>query len=326
MRQIFDKTSVDGLLIAKCLSILLVVANHAHIATGIHGGLNGLILVSGIMMAIFAFEGTTKDTLVTFGNFCKRLAIPSIILALIWAVAYQELNWSELFMFRNWITRTRLVSFPIWYPQVMIQMLLGLGIIFWIFDLTPKIVRHPKEVTGIVLMLSIAVCLLSYAFWDTAYLRDKLPHLLAWNFIFGWFYWASMTITKKALKTRILLSLILAVSSYLTFVYSGAIYGESRFVWLMIFGSIVIWVDEIKIPYFSAHILRLIGQATFYIFLWHYPSFGITLRLGKLLGIENVENYPILLFCSGVIYPLLLWVSVTAFKRAYINVREEASV
>lgn len=323
MRQMFKTKPVDGLLIVKCLSIMLVVANHAQLATGLHGGLNGLILVSGIIMATFAFRQTTANTLISFGRFSQRLAIPSLILALIWAVAYQEFNWAEFLMIRNWFTIVRLVSFPIWYPQVMIQMMFTLSLIFWVFNLTPKLINRPKAVTVILLLLSISVCLFSYAVWDTTYLHDKLPHLLAWNFIFGWLYWAFAIKDKKTLKNKLILSLALACISYLAFIYSGAIYGDVRFAWLMLFGMIAIWVDELNIPYAFAHTFQLVGQSTLYIFLWHYPSFGITLRLGQMLGFENIKDCSGLMFCSGIIYPVLLWAGVTAMKRAYINIREE---
>lgn len=319
----FSKTPVDGLLIVKCLSILLVVANHASISTGIHGGLNGLMLVSGIIMATFAFRKTTKDTLISFWRFCKRLAIPSFFLALIWAIAYQEFNWAEFLMVRNWFTIVRLVSFPIWYPQIMIQMMLALGVIFWVFDLTPKISGRPKTITALMFLFSLGVCLFSYTVWDTAYLHDKLPHLLAWNFIFGWVYWAFAVKDGRTYKNKIILSITLIFASYLAFIYSNAIYGDVRFLWLMLFGMIAIWIDELSVPHIIAHVLHLIGQATFYIFLWHYPSFGITTRLGKMAGFEDIETHSILLLCSGVIYPILLWAGVTALRRAYINVREE---
>jgi hypothetical protein len=148
------------------MAISLVVANHAHISTGLHGGLNGLLFVSGIAMATFAFNDTTNQTLRYFRNFALRLAIPAFILALIWAVAYWEFNWSELGFFRNWITIRRLVSFPIWYPQVIIQMLIVMGVFFWILDLTPKIKRHPRTLISVILAIAIICNLLSYAFWE----------------------------------------------------------------------------------------------------------------------------------------------------------------
>ncbi len=318
-----NNTVVDSLLMVKCLAIILVVANHAAISTGLHGGLNGLMLVSGIVMASFAFKDTTAHTLKAFQNFALRLAVPSFILALIWAVAYGQYNWSELFFFRNWLTKTRLVSFPIWYPQVMVQMLLAFAVLFWVGNITPKILANPKRVSMVAFVLALGACFLSYALWNSAYLHDKLPHLLAWNFIFGWLYWAFLIKDENNDKNRLILTVILCVTSYLVFIQTGAIFGAARFMWFTLFGLILIWVSALKMPFFMAHIFHLIGQATFYIFLWHYPAFGITLRLGSMFGVEHITAQPTVLLLSGVLYPVLLWVAVSALKRAYGRAKGE---
>lgn len=317
------KRSVDSLLMVKCLSIVLVVANHSALSKGLHGGLNGLMLVSGIVMATFAFKDSTEHTLRAFRNFAIRLAIPSFILALIWAIAYGEYNWSELFFFRNWLTKARLVSFPIWYPQVMVQMLAVFACLFLAFNLTPKLISHPKKITSLSFFAALCLCFTSYALWDTTYLHDKLPHLLAWNFIFGWLYWAFLVKDERTLENRLILTATLCVTSYLVFIQTGAIFGQARFLWFTLFGLILIWINDIKLPFFTAHIFHLIGQSTLYIFLWHYPAFGITLRLGRLLGVEHLASQPVVLLLSGLIYPILLWAGISALKRGYAHTKGE---
>ena len=53
----FSVMSIDVLVLVKALAISLVVASHSGIAPELHGGLNALLVVSGISMATFAFEG-----------------------------------------------------------------------------------------------------------------------------------------------------------------------------------------------------------------------------------------------------------------------------
>jgi hypothetical protein len=110
--------------------------------------------------------------------------------------------------------------------------------------------------------------------------------------------------------------------AYIIFIQMGAVFGDARIFWFSLFALCVIWIDELKVPAFIAHPLHLIGQATFYIFLGHYPSFGITLRLGELLNIGSITSQPVILFCSGLLYPILLWIGVTALRRAHIRTRE----
>jgi hypothetical protein len=158
-------------------------------------------------------------------------------------------------------------------------------------------------------------------FGNTSYLHDKLPHLLAWNFIFGWLFWAFKVKEKKVFKTRILISTCLIACSFLTFISTNALYGEARFFWFVFFGMVAIWIDKIKVPHIIGHYNNLIGQATFYIFLWHYPSFGINARIGSILGQSHIVEHPVILLLSGLIYPILLWAGVNALRRTYRRIK-----
>lgn len=320
----FKSTTVDSLTLVKALAICLVVANHTYMdAVSLHGGLNVLMVVSGVAMASFAFHGTTAQTLCIFKSFTLRLVVPSVILALAWNIAayfmssqVTAIKWTEHLLISNWLSMGRVALFPIWYVQVIFQLMIALAVVFWVFDLTPYLKKAPVRATMIAFVISLLLAVTSYELWDTAYLQDKLPHLLAWNFVFGWVYWAFAVRHQKSPKTRLILSAILLAAEILIFKLCGALYGDARFISLTVLGLLLIWVDSISLPNLLARPVLLISQATFYIFLFHYYAFWATWRAGKLVGLGDLMNLPLVRLSVGTVLPVLLWIFVIALHRA----------
>lgn len=217
---------VPAITLVQALSLILLVANHARLwREGLHGGLNGLLLVSGIVMGTLAFRHTTRETLNFMRRFSVRVLVPSIAVTLLYFAVRQNGSWAEILMVSNWLTRDRIVLFPIWYIQALIQMFLVIGILFWLFDLTPRLRANPEKGTLIAYAAAVALCLFSYAVWDTAYLQDKLPQLIAWNFILGWVIWAFLINGSRTLFRKVLLSAVLLFSEYVIFIIAGAAFG-----------------------------------------------------------------------------------------------------
>ena len=318
---------INTLVLVKALAITLVVANHSGIAQGlIQGGLNALLIVSGISMATFAFKESTCQTLRAFRLFTLRIAIPSFLLALFWQIAVSNVSLLELTFISNWFYKWRVVGFPIWYVQIIVQLMIAFSILFWALDLTPKIKKAPVRTTFIALLLSVLACVVSYAFWDTWYLRDKLPHLLAWNFTFGWFFWALAIKNRKTLKFQFILSCTLIICGILTLILTDAKGGEARFVWLTFFGFILIWFDTIVLPAVLARMLLLISQATFVIFLLHHASIGRLVWFGELFGFVDFVKDPTVRFIVGLIMPVFIWAFFTAIMRSYKRMKYEKAL
>jgi hypothetical protein len=308
----------DSLNVVRALAITLVVANHAGLGASLHGGLNVLMLVSGAAMASFSLQGDTAHTLAAMRRFTLRIAVPSFVLALLWGLAVGRLHWLELAFVSNWFYKFRVVLFPIWYPQVIVQMMLFFALVFWLFDLTPKFAAHPVRSAMLSLGLSMAVCLGSYAVWDTDYLSDKLPHLAAWNFVLGWVYWALVIRGGRTTKGRLLFSATLIVCEWLVFELAEAAQGDSRIVWLTAFGLLLVWFDRIPLPAMLAHAVALVGQSTFYIFILHYYGFWAVVRVARLMGYTQQDVPKPLLFVAGMVLPVLVWAGVTAVHRTWV--------
>lgn len=183
--------SVDTVVLAKAGAMVLMVANHSRLSQALldvpalYGGLNAMLTISGLTMATHAFQHDTRRTLRVFARFALRLALPCLTVALVWDSLLLVLGaraitpfryFAELALFSNWLSTHKLALFPIWYVQAVVQMLLGLRLLFLLTDLTPHI---------------------------------RLPHLLVWNFILGWLIWARQHHGRASRGRKLVLSAVL---------------------------------------------------------------------------------------------------------------------
>ena len=319
----FALRRVDTLVVVRALAITLLVLNHSGIAYGLHGGLNVLLLVSGISMATYSFTGSTLQTLRSFLKLALHVAVPAVILAFIFALMKQDVRWTELALISNWITPERVVLFPIWYVQCLVQILLGLSLLFWLFNLTPRIRQAPVRTTALVLAGSVLASVVSSLIWDTYPLRDKLPHLLLWNLTLGWFYWALLVQEARTVERRLLFTAVLLLCQAVVFPLAADLYGDARFVWLTGLGLLLIWWDQLTMPRWLAHLFQLLSQATFFIFLLHHFSMAICIRISWALDIWDIQQRHFVLFLSGLILPVLAWAGYTAAMRSYGRMRQQ---
>ena len=88
--------SVESVVWARAAAIILVVANHVEFGVSLHGGLNALLVVSGLSLAQFGFRGTTGDAVRAMARMGLRIAIPSFLLALFWQVLVGQISLAEL--------------------------------------------------------------------------------------------------------------------------------------------------------------------------------------------------------------------------------------
>lgn len=315
------KSSLETLTLVRALAITLLVANHAGLAEGLHGGLNGLLLVSGISMALFGFTRSTAHTLSAFLRFTLAITLPCLAIAALREIVIGDVPWTELALFSNWITTDRVELLPIWYVQCFAQMMLVLIPLFWALDLTPKILRSPVKITGLMLAVSAAIALASLALWDTAYLQDKLPHLVAWNFMFGWVFWAVLIKGGRSLRNRLIMTGLLLGLEFLIFIAAGWDRGDERILWFSLFGLILIWRERIMMPRLVARGVKLVSQATLFLFILHFYGFFFYDKACLMLGLDDPPRS--LRFLAGFGFPMLIWLGSTAFVRAFKKMQRE---
>lgn len=327
-----NANSVDTVILAKACAMVLMVANHSTLAhilfdfSSLSGGLNAMIVISGISMATHAFQHDTKSTLRAFLRSGLRLAIPclgaGIVLGSIRLIhtshditIYEFLT--QLTLLSNWLHMKQIIPFPIWYIQAVIQMLAGLAFIFMLTDLTPRMLKSPIKVCGLFLIGSATLALISYSVWDTSHLGDRLPHQLLWQFVLGWLVWAMQKELGWTLHSRVSLTAILLASAVLLFVLTNVNDDLSRALWMVLILLPVIWARRVPLPRPLVHIVHLLAQAVFAIFLLHMFVFSLVEKPLLYLGFDQ----PVLIagtkLMAGLIVPVLLWAASAALIRVW---------
>lgn len=306
----------DGL---RALGITAVVANHAF-AAPVHGGLNLLFLVSGIAFAQLCFGGRDRSVLaLQVMRFARPLAVWSVVFCLFWFAVFGRFDPAELFMVSNWFTTERVSKFPIWYTQVMLQMLLGIVAILALPGMLQRLRRAPVAGAAGWLAGALALAVAAQVAVDTDHLADKLPHLHAWNFVLGWLFWAVLHARDASGVDRAVLTVCCVPLMLVMFLGLGVPGAEMR-VWVAIPATVLlIWIPVLRLPRPLAQPVLLIGQAVLFIFFLHYP---FLLAVRTLLG-GHLQPLALqgLQFAAGMAGPVLLWAVVTAAQRTLAHAR-----
>lgn len=322
---------VETAVLARAFAMILMVASHARLSQALlggkyfYGGLDALLALSGLTMATCSFTGSTSETLRSFRRYALRLLAPCWTIMVIWDTIVLALGaknvtltlyLTELALISNWFTHHRLVLFQVWYPQAMAQMLLFLSAVFWLGNLTPVIRRRPVMTTASALALALAMAVASHAVWDTLYLADKLPQLVLWNLVLGWFIWAiRRSGGGQGPGRKLLLSAVILGCAAIAYLPTGAEFGPVRAVWFTAILLPVIWWDKVRLPLFLAQPAVLIAQAIFWIFLAHIYLFDLLEVALKPLGAGRGLFLSVLELGIGLAVPVLGWAWTTAMIR-----------
>jgi hypothetical protein len=303
----------------RAIGITAVVANHAF-AAPLHGGLNLLFLISGIAFAQLCFGGRDRTGLgARVLRFARPLALWSVVLCLFWFAVFRRVEPAEILMLSNWITTERVSKFPIWYTQVLLQMLVALIALLSLPGMLGRIRAMPVAATLAWLVAAVASAAAAQMLFDTDHLADRLPHLHAWNFVLGWLIWAVLHAREAGAGDRLLLTLLCLPLMLFMFLGLDVPGAEAR-VWIALPGTaLLIWMPTLRLPRVVAHPFLLIAQAVLFIFFLHYPF---------LLGVRNLAGNSLpqlalewLQLVTGLLGPVLLWAAVTAGRRTLAHAR-----
>jgi hypothetical protein len=310
---------LDTLYVVRALAITAVVAHHATTwATA--GGLNLLLLLSGIAFAQLAFGGHDRaPILAVTTRFLRPLVIWSVVLCALWFAVFQRVEWAEILMVSNWITDNRVSKFPIWYTQVLVQIMVVLVPLFWALGLTDKVRARPVAATLAALALTVALAAGAQMLFDTDELSDKLPHLHAWNFVLGWVFWAVLMNRKPTSRDRLAMTALCVPLLLFMFLALDVPWAEFRVRTVILPVLLLIWVSTIRLPGVVVQPVLLISQATLFLFFLHYP-FLLTVR-EVLDGRMNADLVDVLQFVAGMVGPILVWAVVTAAQRTLRHAR-----
>ena len=303
--------------VLRAMGITAIVANHAF-AASLHGGLNLLLLISGIAFAQLVFGGEDRTGLANrAARFVRPLVTWSVVFCLFWFAVFGRFEPAEILMLSNWITTERVSKFPIWYTQVLLQIVVVLCVLLPLSGALQRVREAPVTHAVRWLAATVAVAVVAQVLVDTDHLADKLPHLHAWNFVLGWLFWAVLYAREPGDRDRVALTALCVPLMLLMFVGLDAPGGGSR-AWVAIPAVLLlIWAPRLRLPRRAAHPLLLICQSVLFIFFLHYP---FILALRDLAGDVVPETaLDVMQFAAGIVGPVIVWAFVTAGHRVLVR-------
>lgn len=327
MQKLFNYRIQTDILL-RAVSITLVVFHHMYSGRGrddeylLIGGTTVLMLLSGYNFSRFMLASRDPKKIVSaMWRFMWEIFWPAMALILLVFVLKRELVWTEFLFISHWFTAYSFFPpfMPYWYIQVMLQIFLGLVVLFSLPILRDIIVRHLYRSSLVILLVAIAIGAVFPYIWDTGDLYNWLPHLQLWNFVIGWFIHACLERAQgpKGWTYRLLASVMLLIGIYSVL---WGYWGQSSL--LTMGGLLMCWVPSVSIPKMLARPVMLCSQAIFPIYLLHtmMPPFSAR-TLGK-IGIDQplLDGVLVMAGCIG------LWVVCTAAQRAFralVSRREE---
>lgn len=300
----------------RAMGITMVVLNHSGFWQ-FHGGLNILLLVAGISLARSSLGGSRAGILRNLRAVALGIAVPSLLLAGLSALWAGRLDLLEMAMISNWFYPERISYFPIWYTQSLLQLLAALALAVWLGDLARYLHLTPVRSALALFLLALFLAALSKLLWDTAPLRDKLPHLLAWNFFAGWLIWCAVLNERAGWARRLGASVLILGACYLMFVELALQQGEIRILWVPLAVLALIWIRALPLPFILRHPLLLLSRAALYVFLLHYPVIHAMEKLRIESGWADGPLFHLSRFALAILLPVIVWALVSATVRSW---------
>ncbi|TGX53498.1 hypothetical protein E5A73_11725 [Sphingomonas gei] len=318
----FARMSVETETVLRALAIAAIVFNHAHpvqneTGFGMGGGLTFLILLSGFNLARYSFHGATSQA---FRRSCLmlawRVAWPTLLIVLLdWLVTGHEPAPGYLLFYSNWFTWHHPELLQIWYPQVLIGLLLLFWLIFHIEPLARLVHARPFEAFLVAFVAALAIRAIAPEWLEPAESRGRLLHFYAWNFLLGMLAYSALHAGSGKWPIVRRLAVVACAAAGALVAFGPA---KSDFWWLCAATAIWVTVPRMSLPRPIGQAVRVISQAAFTVFLLHL--FFLYLWRHALLPDQPIPQF---LFALGG--SVAAWVVMTAFSRAFRAERSASS-
>ncbi len=303
--QITSMIETDTFL--RALAILGVVSNHLELlpkAYNINGGSMLLLIIVGLNFARFKKCAVfNKNFLEAVKSLAGSLIIPYFVISGLYQLKHRSPNFPILLMIDNFFRfeekNFTYFPFPVWFINVVIQCLIGFILLLSIHPIHKFARLFPWKFGVMLLSISVIVGIGSAAVFHPHEINQfpRLPYVLFWLFILGWCIHFAKSKTEK-----IVTAVILLASLFTCF----AIYSKvtSECIWILIGGTLLLWVPYITIPLAIKPVIQTIAAASYYIYLTHLQMWIYYLRLTK-----NVPefNHPLLRTVTVMLAGVLIW-------------------
>lgn len=295
---------IETNIILRALAIFVVVADHAALMD-FAGGAFLLLMIAGANLGRFQSEALFQGRLIQpIFSLLKNLVTPYLIISIAYQLWKRELDLGVLFLVSNFINPEVTSIFPIWFINLLVQVILGFSLLFVIEPIRRFAAVSPWEFGLTTTMLGVLAKVEISSIWDTTYLYDRVPHMLFWIFALGWTIQFAHTKQQKVATTMTLWAIVpILVALHHTYA-----------VWMLIGGTLLLWLPTVSIPQIIKSPLQILGAATFYIYLFHM------IFIHFVSNVAHNEN-PWLNTAAGVLGGILVWAGVQAVQRFRANRR-----
>lgn len=325
----FSRSSSPSDMALRGIAIVMVVINHASVTTSrpVHlgGGLNILLLLSGYSFARFVLSrGEAAQVRRGIASFAWHVWWPTTAIILLSFALKREWSWSELLFVSNLYTPQHVSLMYVWFPQVLMQMLLALYVLSFIPGAAWAVARKPMALSLALLAITFALLLLFGDHSKRDFADRSIEHV-AWNFVLGWVAWYA---TRGSVRWNPAARLALLAG---TIVLSRLAFGWGvdwlRSAALPVAFAVLMFVPRITVPKIASRGLAILSQAAFSTFLLHVFFLRVfdALHLRRVArGFDAADT----LLAAGfaVAGSVAAWIALTSLNRAWKHCIRQARI
>lgn len=280
--------SIETSVFLRALAIFGVVSSHSNLLPMLPGGAMLLLLVSGTNLARFQsqalFQGRFLQPIVSL---LKNLLVPYLVIAIAYQLWKGQPDFSVLFMVSNFVDPLVSSIFPVWFLNVLVQLIIGVTILFAVRPIREFASVAPWKFGLLLMAAGVVSNRLMPLVWDTSHLFHRLPHMMLWVFMLGWMIQFASDRMRRIVTAVLLTAIVPSL---------GGI-GDSRTWWLILGGNLLIWLPYLSVPHWVKSPLQVLSAAAYYIYLTHMIFIHIMLNG---LGIEQPLVNAIVAVAGGV--------------------------
>ncbi len=318
-----SSAGIDTEIILRCLAIAAVVFNHSHMTVagpgefGFGGGMAFLMLLSGYNLARFGLHNSSaSDFKKSCLNLAARIALPTLAIIILSIPINKGAEPLYFLFISNWWSAKHPAILHIWYPEVIVQLMLFFWLFFSVKPVANLFLKYPLLSTVILFIVAVILRWAMPYIWNPPELKGRLPQIHLWNFVLGMLIFFVLHRDKA--------HNLLSIGLILTLTLAGTLVAYSPykmdFWWLIIATMLWLIFPRVKIWTGLARAFQVVGQSAFTIFLLHAGFLFIYRHIfvhQQLLGPIQLPPWPVLQFIFAFTGSIAAWIVLTSFTRAY---------
>jgi hypothetical protein len=248
--------------------------------------------------------------------FIQKLIFPTILLAMVTQVYSKEFKATEIMLISNLFDRDRVAKFPIWYVEVLLQIVILLNIFFMINFGRRQLLENIKIKYYSFHAISLVSFIIAKLYFGSNLQLGNLPFYFLPEFSLGLLLSAWGTNPYKMWgKTLYIISFC-----YLIFGIFGDEYRLSRIIFFFPACCLILYKPKLNISTRIYFIIAVISKETFSIFLLHYYVFGLVFKLEKAFfgSDQKSADLYVLLPIFGLTIPILVSILLRSARQTFL--------